>query len=209
MPLTIPIITEPNLDPCRCLTVGAAVERQFRYINQMASGGSYVAIFSFRVEPYRGPEAVVFSNEAEDSPNVQRWVPYILEGVVDFAKKKNAERVGLMGVNVALTLLRDHLVDAKPWAFRKYAAIALEEIFDQAGIDAKRCAISIDARWLSSTVLDLARTIYDERQFDRMPVLADALMDAGCDSEEIINHCRSEGLHVRGCWVVDQFLGKT
>jgi len=41
-----------------------------------------------------------------------------------------------------------------------------------------------------------------------MPILADALMDAGCDSEEILNHCRSEGPHVRGCWVVDLLLEK-
>ena len=41
-----------------------------------------------------------------------------------------------------------------------------------------------------------------------MPILADALMDAGCDSEEVINHCRGPGPHVRGCWVVDLILSK-
>jgi hypothetical protein len=66
----------------------------------------------------------------------------------------------------------------------------------------------LDSRWLSSTVLDLARTIYDEKVFERLPILADALMDAGCDNEEILNHCRSDGLHVRGCWIVDVLLGK-
>jgi hypothetical protein len=68
--------------------------------------------------------------------------------------------------------------------------------------------VTLDSRWLSSTVLDLARTIYDERVFERLPILADALMDAGCDSEEILKHCHSEGPHVRGCWVVDMLLGK-
>lgn len=68
--------------------------------------------------------------------------------------------------------------------------------------------VTLDSRWLSSTVLDLARTIYDERLFDRMPILADALMDAGCDNKEILNHCRENGPHVRGCWVVDLLLGK-
>ncbi len=69
-------------------------------------------------------------------------------------------------------------------------------------------SVTLDPRWLTSTVLDLARTIYEERVFERLPILADALMDAGCDSEEIINHCRSEGPHVRGCWVVDLLLDK-
>lgn len=68
--------------------------------------------------------------------------------------------------------------------------------------------VTIDPRWQSSTVIDLATVIYEERSFNLMPILADALMDAGCDSEEIIAHCRSEGPHVRGCWVVDLLLGK-
>jgi hypothetical protein len=67
---------------------------------------------------------------------------------------------------------------------------------------------SVDPRWLAASVLDLARVIYDERAFDRLPILADALMDAGCDTEEILNHCRGDGPHVRGCWVVDLILGK-
>ncbi len=62
--------------------------------------------------------------------------------------------------------------------------------------------------WLTSTVLALARGIYEDRAFDRMPILADALQDADCDSEDILNHCRSESVHVRGCWVVDLLLGK-
>lgn len=69
-------------------------------------------------------------------------------------------------------------------------------------------SITIDPRWQVSTVIDLSRTIYDERRWDRIPILADALMDAGCDSEEIINHCRRAGEHVRGCWAVDKLLGK-
>jgi hypothetical protein len=42
-----------------------------------------------------------------------------------------------------------------------------------------------------------------------LPILPDALMDAGCDSEELLNHYRSGGPHVRGCWVVDLILGKS
>ena len=54
---------------------------------------------------------------------------------------------------------------------------------------------------LVATVHALARGIYEERAFDRMPILADALMDAGCDDEGILGHCRRQGsVHVRGCW---------
>jgi hypothetical protein len=41
-----------------------------------------------------------------------------------------------------------------------------------------------------------------------MPILADALLDAGCDQEELLTHCRSAGPHVRGCWAIDLILGK-
>ena len=67
--------------------------------------------------------------------------------------------------------------------------------------------IALNPRWLTSNVVDLAGAIYEERAFERMPILADALMDAGCDSEEIIAHCRGNGPHVRGCWV-DLLLSK-
>jgi hypothetical protein len=62
--------------------------------------------------------------------------------------------------------------------------------------------------WLTSTVVALARGIYDERAFDRLPILADALQDTGCDNKDILSHCRGPGPHVRGCWVVDAVLNK-
>ena len=68
--------------------------------------------------------------------------------------------------------------------------------------------VALDPAWLTSDVLALARGIYDEKAFDRMPILADALQDAGCTNEDILGHCRDAGPHVRGCWVVDLVLGK-
>jgi hypothetical protein len=62
--------------------------------------------------------------------------------------------------------------------------------------------------WNDGTVVTLARAIYDERAFDRLPVLADALEEAGCDNADLLTHCRQPGGHVRGCWVVDLHLGK-
>jgi hypothetical protein len=63
--------------------------------------------------------------------------------------------------------------------------------------------------WRTSTAVALARTMYDAREFSAMPILADALQDAGCDNDDILTHCRDANqTHVRGCWVVDLVLGK-
>lgn len=64
-------------------------------------------------------------------------------------------------------------------------------------------------RWNSGTVGWMAKDIYDKRTFDRLPILADALEEAGCTEGDILQHCRSEGPHVRGCWLVDLILGKS
>jgi len=68
--------------------------------------------------------------------------------------------------------------------------------------------LRLDGAWVTSTVTALASAIYDERAFDRLPILTDALEDAGCNNTDILNHCRQPGLHTRGCWVVDRLLGK-
>jgi hypothetical protein len=67
--------------------------------------------------------------------------------------------------------------------------------------------VTVDPAWLTSTVTALARGIYDERAFDRLPILADALQDAGCEDADLLDHCRGPGPHARGCWAVDLVLG--
>jgi hypothetical protein len=68
----------------------------------------------------------------------------------------------------------------------------------------------IDAAWLGwngGCVARISRTIYDEKNFEDMPILADALEEGGCTSEAILTHCRRSRGHVRGCWVLDALLG--
>lgn len=69
--------------------------------------------------------------------------------------------------------------------------------------------------WRTSTAVELARGIFAERAFDRLPILADALLDADCDEEQVLRHCRGTELgakeppqHLRGCWVVELVLGR-
>jgi hypothetical protein len=70
---------------------------------------------------------------------------------------------------------------------------------------------AINPHWLAwgwGTVGKIARAIYEEVTFDRLPVLADALEEAGCADTTILSHCRSTAPHAPGCWVVDLLLGK-
>jgi hypothetical protein len=80
--------------------------------------------------------------------------------------------------------------------------------------------VTFDAAWRTSAAVALATQMYESREFGNMPILADALEDAGCDNADIIAHCRDPHLlegggalpprtpHVRGCWVVDLVLGR-
>ncbi len=69
--------------------------------------------------------------------------------------------------------------------------------------------VLVDPDWLAwddGAVFKIARSIYAERRFEEMTVLADALEEAGCTSTVILEHCRQAGQHVRGCWLVDRLL---
>lgn len=70
--------------------------------------------------------------------------------------------------------------------------------------------VAFDPDWRTSTAVALAQQMYDTRDFAAMPILADALQDAGCESPDILDHCRNpNGVHVRGCWVVDLLTGRS
>jgi hypothetical protein len=63
--------------------------------------------------------------------------------------------------------------------------------------------------WNERTIPKLAQAAYDDRAFDRLPVLADALEEAGCDDAGMLSHLRGPGPHARGCFVLDSLLGKS
>lgn len=63
------------------------------------------------------------------------------------------------------------------------------------------------AKWRSTEVVQMAQVIYDNRDFQNLPMLAKALVNAGCTDQEILEHCRSSGPHAKGCWVIDLVLG--
>jgi hypothetical protein len=82
-------------------------------------------------------------------------------------------------------------------------------LHDLTGNTLRHIAIDrVTLAWNIGTVVSLAQAIYDDRAFDRLPILADALEDAGCNQQELLSHCRSGGNHCRGCWALDLLLGK-
>lgn len=78
------------------------------------------------------------------------------------------------------------------------------DVFEPCGVP----RVSFSPEWRSATVLALAKRMYAAEDFSGMPVLHDALMDAGCAVDVMLEHCKSPDGHVRGCWVVDMILGK-
>ena len=123
------------------------------------------------------------------------------------ANDVTVERVGFeaakqLGDNVAKS------ASSKRWKIARNAELAIQTSILRCIVGNPFRPVALDPAWRTANVLALARTIYEERAFERLPILADALMDAGCTDEDILKHCRSEVPHVRGCWVVDLILGK-
>jgi hypothetical protein len=136
--------------------------------------------------------------------------PYIRDSNVTRAEYAAASVArGAMTLHWIVDLVRRAILEAQPPVYR-----AADELNSES-IGLIRCIfgnpfrpVTFDPRWRTSDVLGLARAIYDDRAFDRLPILADALMDAGCGDEQVLGHCRGDGPHVRGCWVVDLVLEK-
>lgn len=60
----------------------------------------------------------------------------------------------------------------------------------------------IDHRWKTETVIGIAEAIRESKDFSVLPILADALQDAGCENRYILNHCRLIQQHDSECWVI-------
>jgi hypothetical protein len=117
----------------------------------------------------------------------------------------------------AVQELRAAQAEAAPGPRRPFAEALRAEARTQAALvrdvfgNPFRPMIPLDPTWLvwnGGTVPALAERIYNERDWASLPVLADALEDAGCSSPEILIHCRGPGPHARGCWVLDLLLEK-
>jgi hypothetical protein len=118
--------------------------------------------------------------------------------------RTNAEGGAYEAADLAADTLRSHVFAHSRDEEGRAQLALLRDIFG----DPFR-PMTFDLEWRTGTAIAIAQQMYDARDFSAMPILADALQDAGCDNEDILNHCRdANATHVRGCWVVDLVLGK-
>jgi hypothetical protein len=122
--------------------------------------------------------------------------------VNDFAIEQAVARVVNARVGMAL---HDKVTAARRRAEagpRRRLAGVMRDVFGNPFRERK-----LPKKWLTKEGTATARRICDGHAFRELPALADALVAAGCDDEELLHHCRGRGPHVRGCWAVDLILG--
>ncbi len=125
----------------------------------------------------------------------------------------SVQAVDILRVCMATQQLRATLV---PEGVASSQAAAARQREESVQADLVRCIfgnpfrpVAADPAWLAwngGIVPRMARAIYEERAFDRLPVLADALEEAGCAERAFLENCRSGGPHARACWVLDSLL---
>ena len=174
--------------------------------------GGFWAAERFADGRLRPDELAAAYNLACDYSNYKRWLEYALSSTGRDDAWNAADQTFMS--------LRDFVDEIDHYSSSPDAGNELEDLGFWSG--ARQAVLlrdifgnpyrpaALDPAWLTADVRALAQGIYDERAFDRMPILADALQDAGCDNDAILTHCRDAAqVHVRGCWVVDLLLGKS
>jgi hypothetical protein len=154
-----------------------------------------------------------FNSSIHASSAAGAWVQACQDGTATEEPQREWETATLaVGAVQAATLgVTQVTTETDAYEVRQQVQVVEEE----AQCDLLRCIfgnpfrpVAFDPKWRSETVVALAAAIYEERAFDRLPILADALEEAGCDHADVLSHCRGDGPHARGCWVVDGVLGK-
>ena len=153
------------------------------------------------------------------SPNDPPLVAEVLDAIERFADGEATRAEFLAARKAIRTALRENAKSKTVQALGSFASDSMEGVLvtlprlserDKPGeCELYRCvfpyrAVPFDPAWLTSTVAALARSVYRERAFDRLPILADALEEAGCSDPDVLGHCRGGERHTRGCWVVDR-----
>jgi hypothetical protein len=149
-----------------------------------------------------------------------RWAVFHLRGIVNRTTKA-ANVLGLVSSVLLAAKNKPPAVENELWIYidaiiapyaaaevepRKLAAL-VRDVFGNPFQPVPALSPAVLA-WNGATVRCLAQSMYDTRTFELMPVLADALGEAGCTDGAILEHCRGPGPHVRGCWLIDLIVGR-
>jgi len=105
--------------------------------------------------------------------------------------------------NIAFVAANAARVATDPTAERLAQCALLRDLFDPL-----YWPRTIDPLWRTPLVLSMGRSIYDEHSFGDLPILADALEEAGCENADLLSHLRGRGPHARGCWALALVLGR-
>jgi hypothetical protein len=191
---------------------GNTTPESLRTVNARVESASLLAWNRGRVVDENGARFIATKEDAlaSDIPNLANTVT-----------KEEFDEVGARDtVDVALCVVAHAAIPPQLWGtgMGDHLAQQATEKECQRQLRVFRCVIGnpfrpaqFDCAWLAwngGTIPKIAQAIYDDRAFDRMPILADALEEAGCTNADMLDHCRSGGEHVRGCWVVDLLLRK-
>lgn len=148
----------------------------------------------------------LIKREEADHRGWRRWIPSVVSAWI--SRKRSHRRTYLLVVGMLRHWVRLFPLENLGDGHVKFSKdLRIEEVFRDIFGSPFRSE-SIETAWRTGAVTALADAIYADRAFDRLPILADALEDAGCTNRAILDHCRGPGPHVRGCWVVDLVLGK-
>jgi hypothetical protein len=186
--------------------VGDALDVAERFADGRAGDGERSAV-------RQAAQQAAQSRAVTNRPTAPRWERRVASAVYHAAAAEAWE-----GAYTAYRLAAEAVLwkaggyDAPQWegvekAERRAQADLLREFFGPLPFR----AVPVNPAWLAwdgGTVAKLAAAAYEGRAFDRLPILADALEEAGCADEAILSHLRGPGPHVRGCWVLDLLLGQ-
>jgi hypothetical protein len=204
----IPYVSSARLFACGCIRMVASQLRHGLSWSKVLNTAEMLAcgkVKSEELETLRATVAANLRDDEEEARRAQANFYAVFDGAPELPEPHMTEpQVQLLLTDELFT--REGARRISQWCRNTFKLEDHEQAWIIRELTENPFRLStVDPSWLTSDVLNLAEGILRDYAFDRMPILGDALQDAGCDNDDILNHCRQPGKHVRGCWVVDLF----
>jgi hypothetical protein len=144
-----------------------------------------------------------FRPSPSDEHEILQWYAQFRWSESDVANAQDINHVFWGVLSTYGDTIRFWTLDRKERQIRESQIRLIRDLYDPLVFP-----IQLNPNWRTSTVVELARQIYDSSDFCSMSILSDALQDAGCDEQSILDHCKNGKTHAKGCWLLDLILGK-